>query len=132
VSSAATGSTARVEVLRDGRPHTLDVTIGEAKGPKVASATPSAESHGRLGIAARQLTPDEQKQAGVKGGVVVEQASGAAAEAGIQAGDVILSFNGKPVTGVDQLRDLVAKAGKKVALLVMRDEARIFVPVDLG
>ena len=59
-------------------------------------------------------------------------AAGAAAEAGIQSGDVILSFNGKPVKSVEDLRALVAKAGKKVALLVLRDDAKIFVPVDLG
>jgi hypothetical protein len=32
----------------------------------------------------------------------------------------------------EQLRELVAKAGKRVALLVQRDDAQIFVPVDLG
>jgi serine protease Do len=132
VSSAAPGTTAKLEVVRNGETKHLNVTIGEMKGGKVAAAAPAEESHGRLGIAARQLTPEEQKQAGVKGGVLVENASGAAAEAGIQSGDVILSFNGTPVKTVDELRSLVAKAGKKVALLVMREDAKIFVPVDLG
>jgi serine protease Do len=132
VSSAAPGTTAKLEVIRNGETKHLNVTIGEMKGGKVAAAAPAEESHGRLGIAARQLTPEEQKQAGVKGGVLVENASGAAAEAGIQSGDVILSFNGTPVKTVDELRSLVAKAGKKVALLVMREDAKIFVPVDLS
>jgi serine protease Do len=132
VSSAAPGSTARLEVIRDGKSERFNVTIGEMKGGKVAATTPSEESHGKLGIAARPLTAEEQKQAGVTGGVLVEQSSGAAADAGIQSGDVILSFNGKPVKSVEQLRELVAKAGKKAALLVMRDDARIFVPVDLS
>jgi serine protease Do len=132
VSSAAPGSTAKLEVLRDGKTERLNVTIGELKAGKVAAATPSEESHGKLGISARPLTPEEQKQAGVTGGVYVEQSSGAAAEAGIQSGDVILAFNGKPVKSVEDLRNMVAKAGKKVALLVMRDDAKIFVPVDLG
>ena len=133
VSSAAPGSTARLDVLRDGKSERLNVTIGEMKGGKVAAATTTEESHGKLGISARPLTADEQKQAGVTGGVYVEQSSGAAAEAGIQTGDVILSFNGKSVKSVEDLRSMVAKAGtKKVALLVMRADARIFVPVDLG
>ncbi|MEP6702092.1 MAG: DegQ family serine endoprotease [Betaproteobacteria bacterium] len=132
VSSAAPGSTAKLEVLRDGQPRRLNVTIGELKGGKLAAAGSPQESHGRLGIAARPLTPEERKEAGVSGGVLVEGASGAAAEAGIQQGDVILSFNGTAVKSVEELKALVAKAGKKVALLVMREDARIFVPVDLG
>ena len=132
VSSAAPGSTAKLEVLRHGETKRINVTIGELKGGKVASATTSEESHGRLGIAARPLTPEERKQAGVSGGVLVEDSSGAAASAGIQSGDVILSFNGTPIKSVEDLKSLVAKAGKKVALLVLRDDARIFVPVDLG
>ena len=39
---------------------------------------------------------------------------------------------GNKVTTVEDLRDLVNKAGKRVALLVQREDAKIFVPVDLG
>jgi serine protease Do len=132
VARAAPGSTAKLEVLRDGESRQFNVTLGEAKGAKIAAAETSTENHGRLGIAARSLNPEERKQAGVAGGVVVEDASGAAANAGIQTGDVILSLNGKPVKSVEELKALVSKAGKKVALLVLREDARIFVPVDLG
>lgn len=52
--------------------------------------------------------------------------------AGIQPGDVVLSVNGEPVTGADQLRAAIGKAGKRIALLIQRNDARIFVPVDLG
>ena len=44
---------------------------------------------------------------------------------------MILSVNGEPITTPEQLRSLVAKASKRVALLVQRDDARLFVPVDL-
>ena len=133
VARATPGSSAKVEVLRDGRAKDFTVTLGEAKGVKTAAVdSSSSEEHGRLGIAARSLTPDERKQVGVAGGVVVEDTSGAAAAAGIQSGDVILSLNGKPVKSVEELRSLVSKSGKKIALLVLRDDARIFVPVDLS
>ena len=132
VARAAPGSIAKIDVLRNGETRQLNVTVGEAKGAKVASAARAPTEHGRLGIAARPLNPEERKQAGVSGGVVVEDSSGAAASAGIQSGDVILSFNGTPIKSVEELRALVAKAGKKIALLVLRDDARIFVPVDLG
>jgi serine protease Do len=55
-----------------------------------------------------------------------------AASAGIQPGDVILAVNGRPVTSVDQLKQMIAQAGNSIALLIQRDNAQIFVPVDLG
>jgi serine protease Do len=132
VARAAPGSTAKIEVLRNGESRQFNATLGEAKGARAAAADTSSENHGRLGIAARPLSREERKQAGVSGGVVVEDSIGAAANAGIQSGDVILSLNGTPVKSVEELRALVSKAGKKIALLVLRDDARIFVPVDLG
>jgi len=65
-------------------------------------------------------------------GSVVEDVDGAAAEAGIRPGDVVLSANGKPVKSVEQLRAAVSGAKDHVALLVQRGDARIFVPVELG
>ena len=52
--------------------------------------------------------------------------------AGVRPGDVILAVNTKPVKSVDELKALVAKAGKTVALLVQREDAQIFIPVTLG
>jgi serine protease Do len=44
----------------------------------------------------------------------------------------VLSFNGVPVKSADELRSLVGKAGKSVALLIQRDRQQLFVPVELG
>jgi serine protease Do len=44
----------------------------------------------------------------------------------------VLSVNGEAVNSVEQLRGLVAKAAKRVALLIQREDAKLFVPVDLG
>ena len=96
------------------------------------SADGPVAGQGRLGVAVRSLTAEERQQAGVNGGVVVENASGAAAGAGIQRGDVILSVNNTPVKTGEQLRELIQKAGKRVALLVQREDAKIYVPIELG
>ena len=50
----------------------------------------------------------------------------------MQPGDVIVAVNRTPVTSVDKLRELVAQSGKSVALLIQRDDARLFVPVRIG
>jgi len=41
-------------------------------------------------------------------------------------------MNGTPLTSAKQLGELVAKAASHVALLVQRDNVKIFVPLDLG
>ena len=50
----------------------------------------------------------------------------------MRSGDVIVSVNNTPVKSVEQLKELIAKSGKTVALLVQREDARIFIPVTLG
>jgi serine protease Do len=132
VAALKPGTVATLEVIRNGTPKTLSVTIGEMKEATLAQNRTPQQQQGRLGVAVRPLASDEQRQAGVTGGVLVEAASGAAAKAGIQPGDVIVSLNGTPISKAEQLQELVRKAGKHVALLVQRDTARIFVPVDLG
>ena len=126
------GESTRLQIWRKGGTHDIDVKIGSFNEEKLASAeTPSADK-GRLGVAVRPLTPDEKRQAEVNGGLLIEQAGGAAARAGIRPGDIILSVNGQPIDSVDQLRGVIAKSGKKAAILLERGNARLFVPVDLG
>jgi len=72
------------------------------------------------------------REAGVDHGLLIEQANGPAQTAGVQAGDVLLAVNGKPVLGVEQVRDLMRQQPKHVALLISRDGQQIFVPVNLG
>jgi serine protease Do len=134
VADLKPGTRAKLEIWRKGAQREIAVTVGEMKGPKVAAAAAGEEHPGRLGVAVRALTPDEQKAAGVSGGVLVEgvNPNGAAARAGLQPGDVILALNSTPVASAEQLKGVIAKSGKRAALLVRREDAKIYVPVDLG
>ena len=80
----------------------------------------------------RPLSAEEKEASKLAGGVVVEDVGGAAAKAGVRPGDVIVSANRTPITSTEQLKGIVDKAGKAIALLIQRDDARIFVPVPLG
>lgn len=132
VAEIKPGSTVPLQIIRHGKPTALSVTVGEAKDAKVAANTSAAPDKGRLGLAVRPLQPEEKRQSGLPVGLVVMDSSGPAAKAGIQPGDVILSLNGTPVSSAQELRALVDRTGKHVALLVQRDDAKIFVPLDLG
>jgi serine protease Do len=132
VANLKPDSTAQMEVWRKGAAKELTVKVAEMKAAKTAEAK-TDKPHGQLGLAVRPLNPDEQKEAGVHGGLLVEDASGPAAKAGIESGDIILALNGTPVKSVGELRSLVERSGKQtIALLVQREDTKIFVPIDLG
>lgn len=134
IGLSAPGETVKLDVWRKGSAQEIRAKLGGAKDQAVAAATPDATAaQGRLGLALRALQPQERQSAGVaEGGLVVEQVGGAAARAGVEAGDVLLAINGTPVSSTEQARAAVARADKSVALLIQRGEDKIFVPVRLG
>ena len=131
IGNMAPGTKTQIEVWRDGKPFTLATTIGTLDDEKVAKATDASEGRGKLGLATRPMTAQEKAEAGIDG-VVVENATGPAARAGVQAGDVILGVGTAKVKTVEELRQLIEKSGKTVALLVQRDGRQIYVPVRVG
>jgi serine protease Do len=132
VAGMTAGETVRLQVWRHGTARDINVKVGNFSDQKVATAETQEAAKGRLGVAVRPLSPEEQRQAEVSGGVLVQNATGAAARAGIQSGDIIVSVNGEAVKSPEQLRGLLAKSGKRVAILVERGDSRIFITVDLG
>ncbi len=132
IGNAAPGTKLAIEVWRDGKPATLTATIGALDDGKIAKNDVDAgEPKGKLGVAVRPLSPEEQKQAG-KTGLVVEKSGGAAAKAGVQPGDLIVGVGSTKVTTVDELRAQVDKAGKTAALLIEREGRQIYVPVKIS
>ena len=133
IAETKPGTKATLEVWRDGAAKELAVTVGEAKDAQVADAeVAAAEPQGKLGVAVRALSAEERKEIGGKEGLVVESVAGPAEKAGIQRGDVILAVNGTPVKSVDELRKLVGGNAKSIAVLVQREDAQIYVPVNMG
>ena len=132
VSAMTPGAQAKLQVWRKGGTRDVDVQVGKFSDDKLASSDTPEAAKGRLGVVVRPLTPEEQRRADVSNGVVVENVAGAAAKAGIKAGDIVLSVNGEAITSTEQLRNLITKAEKRVAILVNRGNSRIFIPVDLG
>ncbi len=112
VSETQPGTSISVGILRDGKPQTVKLTVGQyaAKGTQVAdSDSPdgnSAGKPGKLGLAVANLDQDTRSQLQLPGtvhGVVVEQVrpDSPADNAGLQQGDVILEVNRHPVTSAD-------------------------------
>jgi serine protease Do len=133
------GSTASLDIWRDRKTQPIKVRVAELPEPNVAKTAnrarggeASAQGAPSLGLAVRPLTPQERSEVGAEeGGLVVGEATGPAASAGIEPGDIILRAGDKPVRSVDDLRK-AAKSNGTVALLVQRQDARIYVPLRPG
>src|SRR5688500_1077420 len=120
VAGVKPGTKARFEVWREGKSRTLEVAVGQLKPDQVASVqSDEPAATGKLGLAVR---PTED-------GLLVENVSGAAARAGIRAGDVVTAVNGKRVKSVEELKAATENAKGTVALLVRRGDNSLFVPV---
>jgi serine protease Do len=136
VAGTKPGDSVRMEVWRQGATKQLQVTVGELPGEAAgAGSAPDAKpARSALGLAVRELSPQEQSAAGIKFGVLVESAASPASEAGIQPGDVITAVGPTQLSSLSQFRQLVSglKPGDVVPLLVRRGEASRYVSVRLA
>ncbi len=93
---------------------------------------------GWLGVMVQQITPDLKEKLGLKsdkGALVADVTAGGPAEkAGIERGDVILSFDGKDIQEMNDLPYLVATTpiDKRVEVLVVRDGKEKVFKVKIG
>jgi serine protease Do len=143
-SIASSGAKKRVtlEIMRDGKPQTLAVELGEVPdeagegAPGVPGSAPQATSGGALdGVTLEELTPENRRTLGLgpdaqKGVVITDlDAHSSAAKAGLRPGDVVLELNRAAVDSLSKFKQLYAKASGDVLLLVQRHGATLFLVV---
>ena len=133
ISQLTPGTEAKIGLWHEKKATEVSVKTVLLEDKAAESAKNAGEdTGGKLGLAVRPLKPDEQQELHTKGRLVVEEVTGPALAAGLQAGDVVLGVNGANVGTVADLKREVARAGHSVALLIQREEAQIYIPVDLG
>ncbi|MFZ9887719.1 MAG: Do family serine endopeptidase [Myxococcota bacterium] len=139
-SFAGVGRRVPLELMRDGRTKTLQVTLEQLPGEDQSQRQTTADNHdeqaGQLGLTVEDLTPTLRQQArigrDVRGVLVLRVAPmSAAAEAGMQPGDVITELGGKTVRSAGQFVESVrrAKKGDVLKVLVTRGSATVFTPI---
>ncbi|PYT00947.1 MAG: protease Do [Acidobacteria bacterium] len=143
VAGTLPGTEIHVTVLRDGSPHELTATLDEFEMPGNKTDEDDGNDGGReklsntgkLGLTLQPVTPQIAKQFGLEGepeGMVVTgiDADGAAAEAGIARGDILLEINRQPVSNSDAVQSALESAnGKPVLLLISRRGQTIYLTV---
>jgi len=77
------------------------VKLGQTTDAKAVAANDDGASAGRLGMMVRPLSAEEKQQVELSDGLVVEGVDGAAAEAGVRRGDIVIAVNGMAVKSVE-------------------------------
>lgn len=145
IAGTLPGTEIKLTILRDGGTQDLTATLDELNAdsnpanptPKSGDETPGSSESGKLGLSLQPLSADAARQlnvpAGTEGLVVtdVDQA-GAAAEAGIARGDVIMEINRKPVKSVEDVQSALNAAGDRpILLLLARGSQIIYLTVSV-
>lgn len=128
------GSTARVQVWRDGSKKTLKVTVAEMDEPAdlLAANSPDQSTAGRLGLQLAPLNDSYRARLGAPAdidGVVIEavEPGSEAAEKGLRPGDVITQVNGHVVTSPDKVaNEMAASKNDRALILVRRGDGQYF------
>ncbi len=135
VSLTAVGMAVEMEVLRDGAAHSLTVTVGEFRQAVAEAAVPEKRAETALGLTVEELDAEKAKKFKLKeqeGLVVAEvQEGGAAAAAGLRAGDLVAEVNRTEVRALPEYRRAL-KLGKGVVnlLLIRRGDAYLYVALE--
>lgn len=138
VGTTKPGKQVPVEVLRKGASRTLNIAVGEMPTDKdEVTNTPKGPGKpevNRIGLVLKDLTAQQKKKLNGKNGLLVVEAQGNAAQAGIRRGDVILGLNNSEAQSVEQFNKQIAgmASGKTVALLVQRGETTLYVPIKIN
>ncbi len=108
VGAMQPGAKVKIGILRNGKPMTLEVTIGTLPGKHGQSSGGSGEVP-RLNIQVQALTKSAAKNLGINHGVlVIGVGAGPAQQAGITPGMVIQDIGQQAVDTPEQLRQIVS------------------------
>ena len=136
VTDTNPGTAVTLEVLRNGKPVSVKVTLGERPAEiSNASGKTQAPSGGVLsGVTVQNLTASLRNQLGVPGnvnGVVVSDVAQDSPAAGdLQQGDVIESINRQPVRNVEDFNRLAGAAKGQVLLRINRQGMGMYLVIS--
>src|SRR4051812_23713502 len=137
------GQVVRLDVIRDGRQRTIEAKLDPRPDETEQSGTSkdkggSKEPGDLLGVQVEDLTPQLARRAqvdpGTKGAVIVDLSQDSpASEAGLDAGDVIVEVNRKPVASAADYKSAVKslKKGDTALLRVKHGQATQYIPVRI-
>ena len=116
VAATKPGTKASVQVFRRGGYKDLSLTVAEMDGPKTKAeqeaAKPAKVAASLLGLNVTDLSADQKRELKQNGGVLVEEAQGPAARAGLRPGDVILAVANVQIGSAKDFEAVLSKLDK--------------------
>lgn len=137
VAATKPGKVVPVEIVRKGSNKTLQLGVGEMPSEQneapAINKEPAKPEANKIGLTLRELTAIQKKKLNGKNGLLVIDSAGAAAQAGIRRGDVILGLNNNETQSVDLFNKQInaVPSGKTVAVLVLRGDNTLYVPIKM-
>ncbi|MDY6982152.1 MAG: Do family serine endopeptidase [Pseudomonadota bacterium] len=127
------GTTVDVELVRNGEPLVLQMTLGSRSTTAISATETPEEEDSRTGLIVSAIDAEIRNELGIEHGVLVEEATGAAAAAGLQPGDVVIALNN---VELDTPEDLVVleptlPADRVLPVLVSRGNRQSFFTIEL-
>jgi serine protease Do len=133
------GSTAELDVVRDGARKKLQVSIAALpeEGEELAGIEgPGVErSSNRLGVTVVELTEEQKKGLDLKGGVVIKEVlDGPAAMIGLRPGDVITHLNNQAIDSAKTFTQVAQDLprNRSVSMRVLRQGRASFITFKLA
>ncbi|MFL6633872.1 MAG: Do family serine endopeptidase [Massilia sp.] len=118
------GTTVNLTVWRNGAARHIDVTLAELEAerpaPKVRAQPAPATPGSRLGVSVLDLTAAQKAELGARSGVVIDKVEGAAQQAGLRPGDIVLALDNADVASAAAFANRVDKAAGKSSVLLVR------------
>jgi serine protease Do len=135
VGATKPGSKVTMQLWRNKTSRDVQVVIVEMQDDRSArqarrGGKPPATAPSQYGLTLSDLTDTQRAELKIAGGVLVDNAQGASARAGIRRGDVILAVNNQDVKSVEQFNQMMGQfeKGRIVALLVRRGANSLYIP----
>ena len=133
VGMAKPGARIPLQIWRKGKLQQLSVVLAELP-PENQQAGAGGKTFSRGGLALSELSVEQRRALGLDHGLLVEDATGDAARAGIRTGDVILAVNNSKVATVEAFHKAIAAVpvGKSAAILVRRGDGSLYIPLRIS
>ncbi|MDC1311214.1 DegQ family serine endoprotease [Burkholderiales bacterium] len=139
VGQTRPGEKVKVEVWRNKKSKTLNLTVGEIPPDVIANSEPksnktvTANVIEQLGLAVSDIDLATLKGLELESGVLIDRVAGAGEQAGLRTGDIVLALNNDDVKSVAQFKELMKgyESARSVALLIQRGGGSLYVPIRL-
>ncbi len=137
VAATQVGKSVKLTVFRDGKIRELNAIVGKLQEGEAEVAADAVPSSDLLGLKVADITPETARLyelRGAKGALITGvDPDGAAAEANLRPGDIILEVNSLQIVDTVSFRAAVAKAkpGEVLRLLIQRGDGLLYTTVKV-